>query len=236
MMYDACMPKGTIVQASSLQELQEKSSDLMIGWMKEACEKRGFCTLGLSGGSAARTLYAALGAREDLPWDQLKIFLVDERYVPADHEESNQRLVWETLLRTHVPPAEHLCFPSTSLPMDDCIQEYEKELTTLLNGKSPDIVILGMGEDGHTASLFPGDEASIKEKQASVLHTTTDRFAIHDRITISLPLLSAANHRIFLLVGDKKKAVFDDMRKAPKDIVRWPTKALDDEKTVWVMG
>jgi 6-phosphogluconolactonase len=230
------MSKGSIVQAASLQELQEKSIEMILGWMKEACEKRGVCTLGLSGGSAARTLYAALGAREDLPWDNVKVFLVDERYVPADHEESNQKLVWETLLRTHVPPAEHLCFPPTSLPIDDCVQEYEKDLAILLNGKSPDIVILGMGEDGHTASLFPGDETSIKEKQASVLHTTTDHFAIHDRITISLSLLSTTNHRIFLLVGGKKKAVFDDMRKAAKDIVRWPTKALDDEKTVWIFG
>lgn len=230
------MPKGKVLETSSLQELQDRSVDVLLPWIHEACEKRGSCSVGLSGGSAARTLYALLGTRRDLPWDYLKFFLVDERCVPPEHDESNQRLVWETLLRSNVPPAEHLCFPATSLPLDDCVADYTERLSALLNGKNADIVILGMGEDGHLASLFPGDEASIHEKEKMVLHTETDAFAIHDRITVTLPVLKSAEHRLFLLAGEKKRVVFDDMRKAANDPVRWPAKALDDEKTMWMMG
>jgi 6-phosphogluconolactonase len=122
------------------------------------------------------------------------------------------------------------------MPLDACIEEYEKSLLALLDGRAPDIVILGMGDDGHIASLFPNDKTAIFEESRSVLHTTTDTFAIHDRITVTLPILKNAEHRIFLLIGEKKRATLNAMKKEKLNIERWPAHALCDGKTTWILG
>jgi len=202
----------------------------------ETIRKRGQCIVGLSGGSTPGPVYEALG-KADLPWDKVHIFLVDERYVPPDHAESNQRMISATLLREAPIPPGHICFPDTALPLSQCIERYALNLHTLCSDHLPDLVILGMGEDGHIASLFPPVPELALGYQALIIHTTTDVFAVHDRISVSLNLLAASESQIFLLKGAKKKNIWKEMLASEDDDQRWPAKRiLKGERSTVIWG
>lgn len=186
--------------------------------------------LGVSGGSTPCPVYERLSQENVIPWERVLCFLVDERYVPATDPESNQRLLWEKLLIGNAAAARAL-MPNTALPLVDCVRSYTEQLRDL----RADVLVLGMGEDGHIASLFPPlpDEAFGPER---VLHTTTDTLAVHDRITATLPLLLAASHRLFLIRGAKKAALLKEMQSTPEDLKKYPAQYLFDERTTWLVG
>jgi 6-phosphogluconolactonase len=153
-------------------------------------------TVALAGGSTPRRLYERL-AHEDLPWPKIDVFFGDERCVPPDHPDSNYRLASEALL-SKVAARVH------RMPGETCDAEaYEDELSRVFGSGPPrfDLVLLGLGEDGHVASLFPGDPAL----------DITDRLVVrvrrpdHPRLTLTLPVLSAANVALFLVSGASKR-------------------------------
>ncbi len=155
-------------------------------------------TVVLAGGATPRPFYERL-ATIDYPWAQTDVFFGDERCVPPDHPDSNQRMAREALL-SHVPAVAHV------MPGESCdARRYEGELRRFFGAGAPefDLVILGLGEDGHTASLFPGDPAL----------DVTDRLVVpvsrpdHARLTLTLPVLSAAGHVLFLVAGESKRPV-----------------------------
>jgi len=185
-------------------------------------------TIGLSGGSTPVPLYEALSRDDSLPWDQLRFFLVDERYVPSDSAESNASLARSTILKNR---SNAFITPDTSKPIDICIRNYDDQLQTI----TPDLVILGMGEDGHIASLFPPlpPEAF---GPANVIHTKTDQFAAYDRISTTLPFLERAKHRLFLISGKKKIDLFRRNEHENLDPSMFPAHALFDERTTWILG
>ncbi|MBM3227275.1 6-phosphogluconolactonase [Candidatus Peribacteria bacterium] len=204
--------------------------------VERAIAQRGQCILGLSGGSTPRPVYEALATMQ-LPWEHLRIFLVDERYVPADHAESNQHLIKETLLQGTNITTDHLCFPDTDLPLSQCIERYALSLHTLCSDHLPDLVVLGMGEDGHIASLFPPVSELALGDQALIIHTITDAFAVHDRISVSLNLLACSDEQLFLLKGEKKKKIWAEMLKSKEGDSRWPAKRiLKGERATVVWG
>jgi 6-phosphogluconolactonase len=203
----------------------------------DAIVEKGKCILGLSGGSTPRPIYEALGQLVAVEWEKVAIFLVDERYVSSDDRESNQKLVRDTLL---LGPAtvrireSGLCFPDTSLLLEECIDDYGFRIDQLMN-EGIDAVILGLGEDGHIASLFPGDIDAIVEKEKRVLHTMTDQFTVKDRITVTMPVLKSASKQFFFLKGKKKKEIFGTVMAANIDPVEYPAHAiLETGRSVWV--
>ncbi|HXF72885.1 MAG TPA: 6-phosphogluconolactonase [Actinomycetota bacterium] len=152
-------------------------------------------TLALAGGSTPRELYRRL-ALVPYPWREVDVFFGDERCVPPDHPDSNLRMAMETLL-SRVPARVH--------PMTGCDPEaYAAELARVLGPGPPrfDLVLLGLGEDGHTASLFPGDRAALEADRWVVLVERPD----HRRMTLTLPVLSAARVAAFLVSGPAKRA------------------------------
>ena len=189
--------------------------------MAETLAREQYCTLGLSGGSTPKDIYTALG-KEKLPWERVRIFLVDERFVGSDDPRSNQFLLRSTLLRSAPIPEENIVFPDTSLPIAVCVDRYAREIADLFV-QPPDIVILGMGEDGHIASLFPPVDFG---KAALVLHTTTDRFDVHDRISVGVACLASARRHLFLLKGKGKGQTWNAMMESREHADRWPAKAL----------
>lgn len=187
-------------------------------------------TIGLSGGSTPRPVYVLLSTELGIDWSRVVFFLTDERYVPADDKDSNQHMIRKTLL-THEARDAKTVFPDTSLPLDACIADYDARIKAL----SPDLVVLGMGDDAHIASLFPpvGPEAY---GPAKVIHTTTDRFAVHDRLSVTLPVLLHASQRLFLIAGDAKSALFTKMQKENEDVSVYPAQYLFDDRTTWMVG
>ncbi len=152
-------------------------------------------TVALAGGATPAPLYERLA---DLPrdWTATHVFFTDERCVPRDHPDSNYAMAFNSLLR-RVPARVH------EMDGERCDDVgYERELIAVFGLRLPefDLMMLGLGADGHTASLFPGDPA-IDETQARVVAVQR---ADHQRLTLTLPVLSAARHVVFLAIGGTK--------------------------------
>ncbi len=200
-----------------------------------AIKDHGNAIVGLSGGSTPRPVYEALAKSELIDWSKVTFFLVDERYCPAMSEESNQKMVKDSWIRQ----AHHdvtFIFPDTSLPIDQCIAKYAKDLKEFWAQHLPDLMILGMGDDGHIASLFPPLTDIALSDERLVIGTTTDRFAVHDRISISLNAICAAEHPIILLKGTEKKKVWEEMMQSKENERRWPMKRVMEVGNVEVIA
>lgn len=210
-----------LIETSGNAEFTVQSATVLQQKILDAIGQHGSCILGLSGGSTPRPVYEELGQRSDIDWQKVQLFLVDERYVPPDHAESNQKLVRDTLLQHADVPPDQCYFPDTSLEIEDCVLAYARAFVDLFATRAPDVLVLGLGPDGHTASLFPpvADEAF---EEVLALHTTTDTFAVHDRITVSPLVLMAAQAHVLLLQGEEKRRVFEECVKAESDPVRFP--------------
>lgn len=196
---------------------------------------RDSCILGLSGGSTPRDAYTLLGRRTEIDWSKVTVFLIDERLVSSSDARSNAKLVHETLLASANIPASQIVFPDTSLSADTCTEEYDAKLRQLLGASGPDVLVVGMGEDGHIASLFPPVSAEATGKQFA-LHTTTDHFEVHDRITATFSALSETKEAVFLLKGDSKKQTWEAMLVSDEGIERWPAKFLLERANVSVIA
>lgn len=153
-------------------------------------------TLILAGGRTPRELYRSLAALE-YDWHLVDVFFGDERCVPPDHPDSNFRMASETLL-ARVPARVH------RMRGEDCdAVGYEQELRAVFGAGLPifDLAVLGMGADGHTASLFPGDSALEESRRLVVRVARPD----HPRLTLTLPVLSASRLAVFLVSGEEKR-------------------------------
>lgn len=152
-------------------------------------------TVALAGGATPRRAYERMAAL-DHPWDEVDMFFGDERCVPPEHPDSNFRMAHEALL-SKVPTRVH------RMPGEPCdARAYERELRKVLGPDLRlDLVILGLGEDGHTASLFPGDPAVDETERPVVRVERPD----HSRLTLTLPVLSAARVALFLVEGERKR-------------------------------
>ena len=190
------------------RELSERAAAATAATIADAVARNGRCSLVFSGGNTPRPLYALLAStyRDQIPWPQVHAFWGDERYVPSDDSASNYRLARESLL-DHVPlPFQNIHPMPTHLPSPEAAaHDYERTLRAEAGHYIPpfDLMLLGMGEDGHTASLFPRSPA---------LHETT-RWVVavnaptkpSRRLTLTLPAIATAA-RIFVLVSGVGKA------------------------------
>jgi len=197
-----------IKRFGTLEELSMSAAKEISELIINMVEAKGSFTLALSGGNTPRTLYRLLASRyrTSIPWDSVQVFFCDERYVPHDDQQSNYRMVKETLLDSvHISPENIYPVPTNSPDAADAAQEYEGTLREHLpdRGKIFDLVLLGMGGEGHTASLFPGSPA-LEEKRRWVAAVDV-KAAPSRRITLTYPILNAASD-IFLLVAGKEKA------------------------------
>jgi 6-phosphogluconolactonase len=178
----------------------------------KALELRGQFTAALSGGSTPGALYRLLAAepyRSQTCWEQVHLFWADERCVPPDDPGSNYRLAYDSLI-AHAPiPPENVHRVRSELEPRLAAQAYHRELQDFFCGPQPhfDLVLLGLGSDGHTASLFPSSEALEETERLAVAVTAfyDDRPA--RRVTLTLPALNAARHVLFLVSGGDKAEI-----------------------------
>ena len=191
---------------------------------KAAIAERGRCTVALSGGSTPKSLYSLLAAKHAaFDWTRTFLFFGDERHVPPDHPDSNYRMVAETLLSRILIPVGNVFRVKTENPdAAAAALEYENNLRrffALGPGEFPrfDLILLGMGPDGHTASLFPGSEG-LKEQSRMVIANWVDKFKTH-RITFTFPVLNNAAEVMFLASGPDKadmvQQVLEGMNRPP---------------------
>ena len=174
----------------------------------------------LSGGSTPRKLHAQLVER-DIDWSRVRIWFGDERHVPLDHPESNYRMAEETLLSKVAPAAVYPMFEGGTVEEDAAA--YASKLQ-ILGAKPFDVLILGMGTDAHTASLFPG-EPSVRVTDVPVV-ASVGHAGIRERITMTFPRLNASVETLLLIAGADKRPPLKRALKEAYDPDRLPIQAI----------
>ncbi len=180
-------------------------------------------SVALSGGSTPRRLYQMLADPAlHVPWDRVHLFQVDERCVPPDDPESNYRMIREALLSSAPIPKDNFHrIAAEREDRDEAARDYAAELGRTLQPKGGgwpcfDLIFLGMGADGHTASLFPSS-AALLERKLWVCPNYSERLGKH-RITLTFPVLNAAAEIIFLVSGDEKAETLRQVLEGPPGI------------------
>ena len=199
---------------------------------------RPYFSIALAGGSTPKMLYAMLATefKAEIPWDKLLIFWGDERYVAHDHEKSNFLMAKEALLDLVPIPAEQI-FPMPTEPTNpnDAAGSYAitiKEKLALTDGRF-DLVLLGMGDDGHTASLFPGSPALLEE-EVTVLAAPAP-VEPRQRITLTYPVLNNSRNVFFLVAGESKAPGILCAMGRPSEITECPSGKVKptDGNLIW---
>lgn len=214
------MNKRELIICRDTEELYGKAAERFVKLAQRAVQDAGRFTVALSGGSTPRGLYALLATaeyRERIPWSQVHLFWGDERCVPPDHPESNYRTVAESLLSKIEIPESNVHRMAGEKEPKLAAAEYEAELKNFFHlsaGALPrfDLILLGLGEDGHTASLFPGSDA-LTDAERLVAAVYVEKLKSH-RLTLTLPVLNNAAQIIFLVAGESKSAILREVLRA----------------------
>ena len=229
--------------------LAHKCLDLLVASVEQTLKQKDAFYLAISGGHSPQRFFELLGSEQkalSLPWDKIHLFWVDERYVPHDSPNSNYKLAADTFL-TKVPiPKENVHPISTEFKdFDSAARQYEKTLRSVFNIKSGqlpkfDLIILGMGSDGHTGSLFPNTNASFDTKDfACVVYLLDQKLPdeMLNRITLTHPVICAASQIVVLVSGSEKAKTLKEVLAGPPDEVRYPIHVLWPvlEKVAWLI-
>ncbi len=195
--------------------LVEATADQIVRVLAKAVRLRGRAALALSGGSTPRLFFPILAAEPQLsaiPWERISVFWADERCVPPDHPESNYGTAHELLL-SKIPVSAHSIHRIRGeLPPEEATAHYVRELAVYFGGLPRfDLVLLGIGTDGHTASLFPGTTALHAEDYACAVYAP---WLEYWRITLTLPVLNNAAHVMFIVSGSEKASVMRKLMNA----------------------
>ncbi|MCA1730101.1 MAG: 6-phosphogluconolactonase [Actinobacteria bacterium] len=219
-----------------VRELSEAAASVFVEEARRAVEESGRFAVALAGGSTPKKAYEILaseyGEPEDLDWSRVHVFFGDERTVPPDHEDSNYRMARGALL-CHVPVGSvHRMRGELDPP--EAAALYEEELKSFFGGPPRfDLILLGIGEDGHTASLFPGTPALDAHDRWTVENPVEKLGAI--RLTLTVPAINAARKIIFLVAGEGKAEVLEKILEGDADPHNYPAKLIQPEGgAVWM--
>ena len=211
----------------------EAGAELFADVAKASVAERGRFVAVLSGGTTPLAMFECLRERDDLPWRDTYLFWGDERFVPLDHTDSNFGAARQTLLK-HVPLPETHAFPWPHVDgyPDRCALVYAELLEEVLGAEPTfDLTLLGLGEDGHTASLFPGTGAW---RATGLTVATTNPHTGNPRLTMTVDTLSRSRVVAFLVAGESKRAALEATLTAPYDPERHPAQAIGAlERLVW---
>jgi 6-phosphogluconolactonase len=223
------------------QDLFQAAADEVIDTATTAVSERGQFTIALSGGSTPKSLYTliAANAASTLPWERMFFFWSDERHVPPGDAGSNYRMANESLLsKVPVPPANIFRIPGENPDASQAAEIYEQTIRKHFAsdpGQIPvyDLILLGLGPDGHTASLFP-ETAALQEKSRLVMANWVEKFKT-TRITFTLPLLNAASRVAFLVSGTEKAAALREVLEGTAPEEKYPAKLVRPRpgKAIW---
>jgi 6-phosphogluconolactonase len=226
--------KRHIEVASDTEDLARRAAQSFVQAAREALRARGGFYTALSGGRTPKRFFQLLATTPEakvLPWDQIHVFWVDERYVPADSEASNYRLAAVAFLnQVSIPPANVHRIPTECEDINDAVRAYERTIRAVFGlgeGEIPefDLIVLGMGSDGHTGSLFPNAHATFDTEDLATVVYVMDN-TTKNRVTLTSPVLLAAR-RLLVLVSDPEKAqTLKDVLTGEPDEVKYPIHVL----------
>lgn len=224
-----------LVVASSRDDLVRQCAQTLASAIDLALDQRDRAQIALAGGETPRATYTRLG-QEHLPWERVDVLLGDERWVPATDPASNARMLRETLLAAQTPAESARLHPVPTDQADPAAgaRAYGELLRQLCTGEPPrlDLVLLGLGDDGHTASLFPGT-AALAATDAPV---TVGEGKGLPRITLTAPVLSAARQVVFLVSGSGKRQALERLLDPQEPPERTPARLVQPATPVWIFA
>ncbi len=213
-----------------------EATELIAAKILQKQAEGGVFSLSLCGGSTPAPIYRALAERRDIDWQKVVITFGDERCVGPEDEQSNYRMARKSLLGPAGIPEENVVRIEGELEPREAAEKCELQLRGLANGEEEfkhNLVLLGMGEDGHTASLFPGSQALDETERwvAENFVASQDSW----RLTMTYPLINAAEEVIFLVTGEKKKAIVEEITAGGAG---YPAAAVlpKSGQVTWVLG
>jgi 6-phosphogluconolactonase len=236
--------RPNIEVASNAEELAQRTVKLFVATARETLASRERFYAALSGGRTPQRTFELLGASPEvkaLPWSRIQVFWVDERYVPPDSPHSNYRLAAETFLgKVPVPPDNIHRIPTEFDDIHEAAEVYTaiiRDAFGVAVGEIPpfDLIVLGMGPDGHTGSLLPNSFAPFDvDALVSVVYALGET---RSRITLTHPVLQAARRLTVLVSGPEKAQVLRDVLTSEPDEVRYPIHVLWPvlDKIVWLV-
>jgi len=201
------------------RDMEEISAHIIAKWTdaaEDAIRNKKEFTVALSGGKTPVHLYRNLASRRELPWGKTHVFMVDERFVPYENELNNFRMINESLLlHVNIPARNIHPIITSNDSARDCSAKYEDHIAAYfkLSPRSVpviDLVLLGIGEDGHTASLFPGSEA-LSETTRLAVAVTQQTPPVHERITLTFPVINNASYVMVLAAGKNKAGILGEV-------------------------
>lgn len=213
----------------------QKTAEALANYLKEAINAGNTYHLAVSGGSTPKMLFEALvEISEQIDWYKLQLYWVDERCVAPTHEESNYLMTYDSLLK-NVPLAEaHIHRMKGELAPDDMLKDYQSIIDTLPKATELpqfDLIILGMGDDGHTASIFPPEKELIT--QATDLAIGTNPYSGQKRLTLTGRTIKNSKAVFFHVTGKNKAKVVSEIMGKNDDFETYPAYYFNDEETVW---
>ena len=240
----AAKRKPNIEIASDPETLAQRSVELFVAEAQKAIKAKDAFYVAISGGNTPKRFFELLGEvplARSLPWDKIQLFWVDERYVQPDSQWSNYKLAADTFLdkveipqgNVHRIPTEYDDFKAAA----SCYEQTIREVFGLDENQTPefDLIILGMGADGHTGSLFPNSYAPFDtEDLACVVYVMGEDL---NRITLTHPVLRAASSLVVLVSGREKADILKEVLTSEPDDVRYPIHALWPilDRIIWLV-
>lgn len=222
------------------KDLARAAAGYFLELSNEAVIQRGSFTVALAGGSTPETLYKVLADvrdefRREIYWPMIHFFWTDERHVPPAHPESNYRMAYEHIL-SRVPVSQNKVhrINSENANAAEAAKNYEQEILKTVTGDPPgfDLILLGVGTDGHTASIFPGSKV-VHETKRLVAAPWVEKLKSY-RITMTLPLINNAAAVVFLVSGAEKAEIAREVLRGPK---RYPAQEVRpvNGQLIWLL-
>lgn len=214
-----------------------EATAVIIHNIKEAIAKNNTCTIALAGGNTPKPIYEAI-AQTDLPWDKIHIFWGDERYVLPTHPDSNEKMAREAWLdKVNFPPTNIHPMPTRANNPQADADKHNQELLNFFGITSGfptfDLILLGMGDDGHTASLFPYTQALQVCDRLITVGNKEDSL----RLTFTVPLINQADCVIFLVSGSNKQEALQQVFSETGDSNKYPSKLIKPQgELIWFIS
>lgn len=214
----------------------QETAKALASYLKDSINASSSFHLAVSGGSTPKMLFEALTTiKVEIAWNKLELYWVDERCVSPEHEESNFRMTYESLLRNVPLPEDNIHRMKGEMAPEDGVTDYQKDIDALPKAQELpqfDLIILGMGDDGHTASIFPPSKELIAVE--SDLAVGTNPYSGQKRITLTGRTIKNAKAVIFHVTGVNKAQVLDEIMNKKGDFDNYPSYYFKDDAEWWV--
>jgi 6-phosphogluconolactonase len=233
-----------IIVCQNQEDIFKRAANLFTDLAAEFAESQGRFSVALSGGSTPKGMFSLLATdpyRSRIDWSKVHLFWGDERSVPPDHKDSNYRMANEAMIsKVPIPPENVHRMKAEESDINAAAADYEallKKHFNLKEGEMPrfDLLLLGMGDDGHTASLFPGTKA-LSEKQRLVVPNWVEKFNTN-RMTFSAPAINNARTILFMAAGEGKRGPLKEVLSGEPNPNLYPSQLIQatDGRVIWMV-